>query len=678
MAYQPRDGDILSLSHEKAGALTMSVPLFDWPGDVGDPAELWQSQAAVRIVTGYIARKVSAIPFHLYKRVNDTDRQRITDTPVARMLRTPVPGRGWSRYLEQHVLDMAVWDRWASLITVDDAAQPILRRLPANRIAIETKAGEPVAVVVFGDKAETSLSLDQVLFDVAPSAMPSQLDRGAPRLTTLSSILAELDEMGVWRRQVAQNGPRVPAVIERPKEAGDWSDDAYNRFKTSWDEYKRGGGREGGTPILEDGMKMHEFSPFKPDDAAGTTHLRAMSIEEAAMLFGIPPELVGVRPGNYSNVQAYREVEYVDVLGSWVTNFENALNVGLLGAGLLAADEYVEAAVEARLRGAFEQQAGVLSTSVGAPWLTRNEARARQNLPAIDGGDEIITPLNVLIGGQASPQDGITSGGGGGDVDQLDEGDELGDDEAKSLGLKAPVELPVDLAVQAGWPEIIAQRNALTRELTRFARAQHARIVQAADQIERAGGIGTGAKSAASTATLDEWIQQTPELRKIVQARGTGVANAGAQQVLDAWNPLATGFEPEQMTAWLMTVGRNDADLWAVALSQRIAELLGDVTAWATFLEDAKASDAMAKRYGRTWGTEFAEFGRHDAARSSGLRMKTWRTTSSRPRPEHAAMSGTSVPISEPFPNGCEYPGDWTGGADEVANCRCTVTYGVG
>jgi hypothetical protein len=58
------------------------------------------------------------------------------------------------------------------------------------------------------------------------------------------------------------------------------------------------------------------------------------------------------------------------------------------------------------MRGSFEEQAGVLSTSVGAPWMTRNEARAKQNMSAIDGGDELITPLNVLVGGQASPQDG--------------------------------------------------------------------------------------------------------------------------------------------------------------------------------------------------------------------------------------------------------------------------------
>jgi hypothetical protein len=37
--------------------------------------------------------------------------------------------------------------------------------------------------------------------------------------------------------------------------------------------------------------------------------------------------------------------------------------------------------------------------------MTRAEARARLNLPHLEGTDELIVPLNVLEGGQASPTD---------------------------------------------------------------------------------------------------------------------------------------------------------------------------------------------------------------------------------------------------------------------------------
>ncbi len=37
--------------------------------------------------------------------------------------------------------------------------------------------------------------------------------------------------------------------------------------------------------------------------------------------------------------------------------------------------------------------------------MTRAESRAKLNLPYLEGTDELITPLNVLVGGQASPTD---------------------------------------------------------------------------------------------------------------------------------------------------------------------------------------------------------------------------------------------------------------------------------
>lgn len=68
-------------------------------------------------------------------------------------------------------------------------------------------------------------------------------------------------------------------------------------------------------------------------------------------------------------------------------------------------DLYVEFNLAEKLRGSFEEQAVQLQTAVGGPWMSRNEARARVNLPQVENGDDLITPLNVLTGGQASPTD---------------------------------------------------------------------------------------------------------------------------------------------------------------------------------------------------------------------------------------------------------------------------------
>lgn len=47
---------------------------------------------------------------------------------------------------------------------------------------------------------------------------------------------------------------------------------------------------------------------------------------------------------------------------------------------------YVEFSVAGKLRGSFEEQTATMQAAVGAPWLTRNEARARMNLRRYEEG----------------------------------------------------------------------------------------------------------------------------------------------------------------------------------------------------------------------------------------------------------------------------------------------------
>lgn len=83
----------------------------------------------------------------------------------------------------------------------------------------------------------------------------------------------------------------------------------------------------------------------------------------------------------------------------------------------------------------------------------------------------------------------------------------------------------------------------------------------------------------------------------------------------------------------------------------------------------------MALLRSETAATEALSFGGHDAARASGLRFKTWRTTSANPRAEHAALNGQKVPVDDVFSNGLRWPGDGSGDAAQTANCRCELTY---
>jgi hypothetical protein len=63
------------------------------------------------------------------------------------------------------------------------------------------------------------------------------------------------------------------------------------------------------------------------------------------------------------------------------------------------------------------------------------------------------------------------------------------------------------------------------------------------------------------------------------------------------------------------------------------------------------------------------------AARTNKAKTKTWIVTSAKPRPSHAAMDGETVELNTPFSNGMSGPGDYSGGADEVAGCDCDLDF---
>ena len=154
-----------------------------------------------------------------------------------------------------------------------------------------------------------------------------------------------------------------------------------------------------------------EFKPFHLSASdEQVAEMTKLSLSTVAQVYHINPTMVGLLDNaNYSNVREFRQSLYGDSLGPVMKQLEGVFNVVLLprlaalDGDLDPARVYVEFNVEERLRGRFEEQAEVTSKAVGGPWMTRNEARTMNNLPHIEGGDELIVPLNVAQGQPAAP-----------------------------------------------------------------------------------------------------------------------------------------------------------------------------------------------------------------------------------------------------------------------------------
>lgn len=375
-----------------------------------DVFELWRCQPSVRTVVGFLARNIAQVALHgfAYDEVDDGRRRLPRSSELARTLRKP--DRAATAYEWAHALvtDVCLADRYCAQIFLEpDGRYQIVRIPPKLWKFVRSNTGRPTSIEAKrADGSTYTISLDRALwldgFPIAESTSPIEALRG---------LIDEQAQSATYRRDLWHNGGRFPGVLKRPADAPKWAvrDESgtspRDRFREAWGNYAAGGTRAGGTPILEDGMEYEAVEAMTPEDAQ-QLETRKFTIAEVAAAYYVHPQLLGLLDGTYSNVSAYREILYSDTLGPWFEQIEQAMNCRAVP--IISPDpdsEFVEFNVQAKLRTSFESQAAILQSAVGAPFMLRSEARARLNLPPLEGADELVVPLNVLEGGQASPTD---------------------------------------------------------------------------------------------------------------------------------------------------------------------------------------------------------------------------------------------------------------------------------
>lgn len=649
MTFVVSKGQLNSVSVSPSLVAPAYLQLAD--GVFHEYGHLYRRQPQIRTVISFLARNIAQLGLHSYRRVSDTDRERLTDHRLPEIL--AAPGASLTRYrlIERLVSDIGIYDK-AFWVKVRQDSGELLGVIPVPPSRMEIRGDswlEPEQFVVHGSRGELKLSPDQVVYFHGYD--PDDLREGSSPIESLRSLLAEEYEANRSREQMWRNGGRMSGVLKRPVDAPKW-ETGRERFVESWRAYTSGGGSAGGTPILEDGMEYEQLAldPAK----AQYIEARKLTREEVAAAYHIPLPMVGILDhATFSNIKEQHQNLYQDTLGPWLTMIQEEIALQLIPDLPDSQGVYVEFNLQEKLRGSFEEQAAQLQTAVGAPWLLRNEARARMNLPSIDGGDDLVTPLNVLIGDQASPTDSAP------EPVQAS----LPKGRGRLVLMKAAPERPDDLG------DFDEELDASVAALERWTKRQ-------ADQlISRAG-----AKAAGVPDLLSWWDEgaedRLTELSSLLAEHGYRIAQLAAWGVLSDFNPEAAGWDPGVMLPWLLAAAESHADQHETAGREAVAAVDDEGEGWQENLRHAASVwvSAAAVR-ATTASAEARGFGSHDAAGVSGVTKKVWVTGGANPRPSHRAQDGERVSLDDVFSNGLRWPGDGKGEAKETANCKCRLDY---
>lgn len=355
-------------------------------------AQMWTQQPQIRTVVSFLARNVAQLGLHVFRRVSDLDRARVTDHPVAQLLARPNSWTTPYRFAEAIVSDLGIYDN-AILLKARLSGQPMsLVRLDP---ALTTPTGQNPFYPEGYQVGTTVFDPDQVIHLRGYSPLDARW--GVSPMETLRQLLAEDYQATLYREQLWRNGARAAGYLERPVEAPEWSPTGKERFRAQWQaQYAGDGSRAGGTPILEDGMRYVPASTSPRD--AQYIESRKLTREEVTAAYHIPLTLVGILDNaTYSNITEQHKMLYQDTLGPTLAMIQQEIALQLLPDFADTSDLYIEFNIAEKLKGSFEEQAVQLQTSVGGPWMTRNEARARVNLPQLPDGDQLIVPLNLGV-----------------------------------------------------------------------------------------------------------------------------------------------------------------------------------------------------------------------------------------------------------------------------------------
>ena len=616
-----------------------------------DTAALYRTQPNLRAVVSYLADNAAQVPLKVHERRGIDDRPRVMDSPAALLMQRPNADVTPFELKRAIYSDLFLYGYCLCLVLPDSTSASgwQIRQIPATWVrGYEGDwAFSPDAVVISNNGLSVKVPRDR--FILFHSYDPTDPTRASSPVEALKDILHEQIESNGFRRQMWQRGGRFNTYISRPKDVEAWSDESFERFKETWRNSWAGNGNDaGGTPILEDGMKIEQVQ-FNSRDAQWAD-AKKLGREDVAGVYHVNPALIWPGSGQtYASAKDNARALYNECLAPMLIQVTDRLNQFLLPMVGEPPNDYIAYDITVKTEGTFEEKVQALQTATGAPILTRNEARAKLDLPALDGGDELIVPLNVVTGGLASPYDTAP-----------DTSTELAATHATKAAPTRYKAAPED-----------ADTEEMADAMRRFFKHQRDVILPK-----------LGAKAAnPEWWNADRWNREfTDTLYPVALKQCT----KQARRTLDGVGVDPSGYSEKRTEAFI----RSMCDTRARMVNDTTLKQLQAVDE----SDEEEESDAMRATYSGVF--ELAEKDRADSggaafacavagfacieamnqcASGSGA-TKTWVVTSGNPRPEHEAMDGETVPYSAEFSNGAMWPGDTSAlDAADVANCQCQV-----
>ena len=612
------------------------------------PAVMYREQPALRSVISFLADSVASLPLKCYRN-NGDDRPRDTDSPLALLLERPNPRTTTHELIRATVTDYLLYGNaiWYVVPSADTESGWEASNIPWAWVRdVRTADGlQPSEFVVQNYDTRTApitVKAEDVLWFRMYD--PESLVGVCAPVEALKHVLAEQVAALDYRNKVWQNGGWFSRWLGLP--AGvQWSPEARDRFAKSWKTRFSGkeGTDSGGTPILEDGMVLHE-SALNAHEAQWR-EATILAREDVAGVYHLNPATIWhTNRETYASAKDNARALYADTLAIPMDYIAERLNKDLaLRVG--APDSYAEFDISAKIAGTFEEQVKAFQTATGAPVLTRAEARRKMNLPYIEGTEQLIVPLNVSEGGLASPYD----------TDPTRERYNAGDVQAKDGKTARKSRAGADEREAQAVTDVVRAHMERQRKsvLPKLAKAK-----KDADAPEWWDG--------------ERWDRELGEdLEPVLMALAVAQGNRTVQEL------GLERFDAARIRAYIRKTARGRAEVINNTTRAQLEEDLEEEEPDPAHVFDVR--EERANGIGVGVSAACAEWALREALTQNTTAeqrrdvLKTWVVQSFNPRPSHARANGQTVRYGEVFNNGLPWPHSFDGDPSETCGCMCTL-----
>ncbi|MEJ7746066.1 MAG: phage portal protein [Luteimonas sp.] len=372
------------------------------PSGSGVSAESALRLSAVWGCVGLRSATVSSLPLH----VRDNQKRLVKDEPLYRLLHdAPNADMTSSEWLEMQIASVDLWGNGYSMIEREGKRIVSLIPLAPDRVTMRRRSDGHLVYELQKKGSTEEISADDILhfkgFTLDGLIGLSPIQYAAETMGGLMD--ANLAASREWR-----NGLKVGGFLKTGAQT--LTVDQRDRLRTSLGNFGLAE-NAGKWMVLEAGLEPASSQGIRmnPHDAQ-LLESRYFGIEEICRAFRVPPPLIG----------------HTDKASSWASSLDG-LNRGFLTYSLRPTLVRMEQAMRRKLmtpeerqrfeiRFAFEgmlradvaARASFYSTMLQNGVFSRNYVRGLEELPDVEGGDELtvqlnLTPLDQLGDGNAAP-----------------------------------------------------------------------------------------------------------------------------------------------------------------------------------------------------------------------------------------------------------------------------------